>query len=605
MNTGTRLVTILASAVSAAALLGSLAFSGSAAAASVSQVQGNVSSMVGKATFTGHYNPRAVLGISVALSLQNTDKLYAFLHDLRDPASPSYHKYLTPKQFTALYCPSAAQVKAVETFLTQRGIKVTSVSPNNMRIHGSATTAVMESAFGVASNNYKSPDGTTFYSASTDPSMPSTISGYVTAVMGLDDAVQLQPHYIQATATRATAAPHAVSVPAPAGFSPQQIATAYNWPLGLAADQAHQLTDTTLASGVTLAIATAYSFRQQDLTYFWSFYGLPTHTIIKVPIDGVTTRLEGETTLDIQRSGSLSPGSTIVVYEAANPGFSTFDDEFVAIANDVTNHPQVVSTSWGAPETVTPAASVASEHSSFVQLNAEGITVLAAAGDNGAADGTATADRADFPASDPYVLAAGGTHLVLDGTNNISSESAWSTAGGADSEFFAEPAFQTSAANWVSNPSCSGNFTAAYSAATQVTGSGATATPNLGADGCAVLGNASRQSSDMSMDADPGTGYALYFDGRWAVFGGTSFVAPELAGLFAILVKSNGGAVVGSGPELVFCNAAHTESADFNDIVLGQNSPTLTGTFIAGTGWDHPTGWEHAHRQQLPDRREG
>src|SRR5580698_2505401 len=329
MNTGTRLVTILASAVSAAALLGSLAFSGSAAAASVSQVQGNVSSMVDKATFTGHYNPRTVLNISVALSLQNTDKLYAFLHDLHDPASPSYHKYLTPKQFTALYCPSAAQVKAVETFLTQRGIKVTSVSPNNMRVHGTATTAVMESAFGVAINNYKSPDGTTFYSASSNPSLPSTISGYVTAVMGLDDAVQLQPHSMQANAAKVTAAPHAVSAPAPAGFTPQQIATAYNWP---------SLTDTAQASGVTLAIATAFSFRQQDLTYFWNFYGLPTHTVIKVRIDGITSRLEGETTLDIQRSGAMSPGSTIVVYEAANPGFSTFDDEFVAIANDATNH---------------------------------------------------------------------------------------------------------------------------------------------------------------------------------------------------------------------------------------------------------------------------
>ena len=577
MNTGTRLVTILASAVSAAALLGSLAMSGSAAAASVSQVQGNVSSMVNKATFTGHYNARAALSISVALRLQNTDKLNAFLHDLHDPASPSYHKFLTPKQFTALYCPSAAQVKAVEQFLTQRGIKVTSVSPNNMRIHGSATTAVMESAFGVAINNYKSPDGTTFYSASTDPSLPSSISGYVTAVMGLDNAVQLQPHSMEAYATRLTAAPHAVSVPAPAGFSPQQVATAYDWPLGTAADQKHQLTDGALAQGVTIGIATAFSFRQQDLTYFWSFYGLPTHTVTKVVIDNVpTSRLEGETTLDIQRSGAMSPGSSIVVYEAPNPAFTTFDDEFVAIANDSTNSPQVVSTSWGAPESVTPLASIASEHASFVQLAAEGVTVLAASGDNAAKDGTGNPDTADYPSSDPLVLAAGGTHLVLDGNNNITSESAWTNAGGADSALFAEPGFQTSANGWVSNNKCGSDTTATFSAF-----------------GCAAAGNASRQSSDMSMDADPATGYSLYFNGRWAQFGGTSFVAPELAGLFAVMVAGGGGGNVGSGPALVFCNAAHTPSADFNDIILGANSGTLGGTFDAGngTGWDHPTGW--------------
>lgn len=574
MKIGTRLVNMSVAAAVAGALLGSLVPSINASAAAVTQVNNNVPRLVNSATFVGHHNPKAMLDIKVALSLQNTAKLAAFMHDLHDPTSPSYHKYLTPKQFTALYCPSAAQVKAVETFLTQRGIKVTSVSPNNTRIHGSASTAVVESALGVAINDYKGADGATFYSASSDPSLPSTISGYVKAVMGLDNAVQYQSH---------TVLKNALSGPTPKGYSPQQIATAYQWPLGTAADQAHQLTDTALAAGVTIAIATAYSYRPADIQKFWSTYKLPSHILTNVAIDGATARLEAETTLDIERSSAMSPGSNIVVFEAFNPSDPVFDDMFLTIANDVTHNIKVMSTSWGEPENESSPASLAAEHDDFVQLNSEGIAMLAAAGDNSASDGEAPGtDNADFPASDPYVLASGGTQVALNADNSISSEEAWSNSGGADSIYFAETSDESNASSfapWTPNTSCSGDF--------QNTGS-----PNLGDDGCANTGDPSRQSSDMSMNGGPEFSYSVYFNGHWGEFYGTSFVAPELAGLFAILVAENGGNTVGSGPHIVFCNAQHTLGDDFNDIVSGGNGNGLSGaTFNAGLGWDHPTGW--------------
>lgn len=609
MKNVTRFMKLTLAAAAAGSLLGSAAFSASASAvdlsispaglallnAGVMQVRGNVPRLVGSATMVGHHNPRAVLGISVALSLQNTAKLDQFMHDLHDPSSPSYHKYLTPKQFTALYCPSAAQVQAVEQFLKQRGIAVTGVSPNNMRIHASASTAALESAFGVAINDY-SANGTTFYSASSDPSVPASFGGYVKAVMGLDDAVQFKPHLVEAQGS-AVAAPGIATATPPAGFSPQQIATAYDWPVGT--HHKAVLTDTTLASGVYIAIATAYNYRLADIQKFWSSYKLPTHTIINVPIDGTSARLEAETTIDIERSSAMSPGSNILVFEAFNPGSVAFDDMFVDIANYTTHKISVMSTSWGEPENLSSeqaslAASLAAEHDDFVQMNTEGIVMMAAAGDNAAEDGEATGtDNADFPSSDPYILAAGGTHLVLDPvTSAITSETAWTDAGGADSIYFAQPSYQTSlVSGWTANTSCSGNFTAAYSAATQTTGT--PATPNLGSDGCASAGVPSRQSSDMSMVADPFTGYSVYFNGRWVQFGGTSFVAPELAGLFAIIVSEHGGLSDGA-PAVVYCAASGPNyAADFHDIVSGANSGSLGGTFDAANapGWDHPTGW--------------
>lgn len=585
MKIGTRLVNMSVAAAVAGALLGSLVPSIDASAAAVAQVTNNVPRLVNSATFTGHHNPKAVLDIKVALSLQNTDKLAAYMQEVHDKTSPNYHKYLTPKQFTALYCPSAAQVQAVEQFLKQRGISVTKVSPNNTRVYGSASTAVVESALGVAINDYKGPDGSTFYSASTDPSLPSTISGYVKAVMGLDDAVQYQSHAILKT----TPAPAAVSAPLPGGYSPQQIATAYGWP---------SITSTTnggAASGITIAIATAYTYRPADIQKFWSTYKLPTHTLTNVAIDGLTTRLEAETTLDIERSSAMSPGSKIVVFEAADPGDPAFDDTFLAIANDVTHNIKVMSTSWGLAENESAPASIAAEHDDFVQLNSEGITLLAAAGDNSASDNEAPGtDNADFPASDPYVLAAGGTELAVTANDPIASssnESAWSNSGGADSIYFAQTSDQahvSSYAPWTPNTSCSGDFTTTFTPAPL----SSTAPPTLGTDGCANTGDPSRQSSDMSMNAGPDFSYSVYFNGRWGEYYGTSFVAPELAGLFAILVARNGGNVVGSGPHVVYCNAAATGGNDFNDIVSGGNGNGLAGsTFDAGLGWDHPTGW--------------
>src|ERR1700753_81214 len=77
---------------------------------------------------------------------------------------------------------------------------------------------------------------------------------------------------------------------------------------------------------------------------------------------------------------------------------------------------------------------------------AMGITVCAAAGDNGSSDG-ADGDNVDFPASDPYVLACGGTSVHAN-NNAITSETVWNdgaqggSTGGGVSSFFGLPPYQ-------------------------------------------------------------------------------------------------------------------------------------------------------------------
>jgi len=548
MKIGTGLLKI----VTTGALLG---MSLSAAAAGLTQVHGNVPAMVGKAMMTGHHNPRANLAISIALPLQNGDQLAQFLHDLQDRSSPNFHKFLTSAQFTAAYGPTADQVNPVVAFLTQHGIKGITVSPNHTRIHFTASTAVVESTFGVAINDYKL-DGTTFYAASTDPSVPAGLG--VKAVFGLDDGVQWHAHNIQ------NLHPLPAGLGAgPSGFSPLRIATAYDWP---------EITDTAHGAGVTIAVATAFTYRPQDIQKFWSTYGLPTHTLNNTPIDGTTRVLNSETTLDIERSSSMAPGAAIHVYECATPANATFDDEFQAIATN--NSEQVVTTSWGLSEIQSGLASIGAEHDAFVQMATQGQIVMAAAGDDGTTDRANNGpDNADFPSADPFVIAAGGTSLTLNNDDTINTESAWSGAGGADSLYFAEPAYETGTPGWLSNTNCAEDVTSDSNYTHSTVGV------------CAGATNPSRQSSDLALDADPRTGYAIYYNGRWEVFGGTSFVAPELAGLFANLVQQRG-ASIGPGPALVFCVANDGNYATtFHDIASGSNG------FPAATGWDHPTGW--------------
>ncbi|EQD50443.1 Peptidase S53 propeptide, partial [mine drainage metagenome] len=213
-----------------------------------------------------------------------------------------------------------------------------------------------------------------------------------------------------------------------------------------------------------------------------------------IAVDGTTRSTGGtiETTIDEERSGAMAPGATLLVYDADSATDQDFTDTYNKIVTD--NTAEVLTTSWGEPEADASSATLSTDDGIFKQAAAQGISVFAAAGDNGSSDGTSNSDTADYPSSDPYVLAAGGTTLTLTSSGTRSSEIAWSSGGGAESAVFSEPSWQV---------------------------------------GNGVPQNGFRNTSDLAMDADPNTGYSVYEGGSWSVYGGTSFVAPQLSGLWA------------------------------------------------------------------------
>lgn len=506
-------------------------------------------SMLAKATKMGPHAADSVINLTFGLRLRNVPELKQFLRNVQNPQSAVYHQFLTPAEFTAEYGPTQAQVNAVEQYLHQAGIGVTSVSRNRLLVRTSATTAAYDSALGIRINDYQL-NGRSFFSTTDSPEVPKEIASVVRNVIGLNNAIQMRPMSfttplrLSGKAGAEVAASPALSAPAPATayFNPLQVATAYDWP---------SITNSSNGAGVTVAIVTAESSglaSNPSPSEFWSAYGLPNHTVNVIPVDGDNGSTSGmiETLLDMEYDGAMAPGVTQDVYVGGSASLSTFADLYNKFVDD--DNAQVMTTSWGAPEV---GWDTSTDESIFMQGAAEGISMFAAAGDHGSSDGTNQSNMADYPAVSAYVTAANGTDLsVSDLGGDYGSETAWNNTGGAISQIIKQPSWQT---------------------------------------GPGVPNSGYRMDSDMAMNAGSLHPYLLYVAGMgWLGVYGTSAVAPQFAALFAVGVsKQPNGASLGQSNKLIYDDVnAGNEASDFHDVTTGSN-----GAYSAGPGWDHPTGW--------------
>ncbi len=497
-----------------------------------------------KAQLVGPHPKSSTIKLTIGLKLRSADRLQTFLQEVQYPPSSEYHHFLTPQQFTKLYGPTTTEVNAVVRFLRQYNIQVSDVAPNRILIHTKASTGAYEAAFKIRVNDY-TLNGRSFFSTTDRPQIPLSLSGIVLNVLGLNNSRQMRPHsYVEPLRGRQgplTTAPP----PSTAFFNPEQIAKAYDWPA---------ITDSSNGAGVSVAIVTADSSGLASATSastFWSSYGLPSHTVNVIPVDGDQGSTLGmiETLLDMEYSGAMAPGITQNVYVASNAGVTTFTDAYNRFVNDDTS--QVMTTSWGIYESADPAQFQTDEQI-FAQAAAEGISMFAAAGDHGSGDGAPWGnDHADFPSSSEYITAANGTELsISDISGTYASEHAWSDTGGAISQLFTQPLWQT---------------------------------------GPGVPNSGFRMNSDMALNAGGLHPYLMYISSRGFVgVYGTSAVAPILAGLFAIGVSQQpGDASLGQSNKLIYGDVnAGNYATDFHDVTTGSN-----GAFSAGPGWDHPTGW--------------
>ena len=354
------------------------------------------------------------------------------------------------------------------------------------------------------------------------------------------------------------------STPPTTAFTPAQIQKAYGIDSLVASGNAGQ--------GQTVAIIDAYdapnfvnstnpNFNNSDLHKFDQEFELPDPpSFQKVnefgqpgPLPGTDPAGPGapgswevETSLDVEWVHSIAPMANIILVEANAP---TFNDLIVNGVANAAKLPGVsaVSMSFGFPEF---SSDIRFDSIFQTPPGHNGVTFLASTGDNGA--------PGSYPAFSPNVVAVGGTSLVLNPDNSYKSESGWSGSGGGFSQFESQPPFQN------------------------------VVTQNM----------TQRTIPDVSFDADPDTGVAIYdsYDfgagTPWMQVGGTSLSCPCWAGLIAIVnqerVDAGGTTLDGPTQTLPALYELYSDpakySSDFHDITSGYN------VYPAGIGYDLVTG---------------
>ena len=603
----------------------------------------------GSAILLSPYNSAQKLRLVLALQPPHMAEEEQFLAELETKGSPNFHKFLTAEEWNARFGPSPEDEQKVVDWAKSQGLTVTNRFANRLLVDVEAPVEVIESVFNVAINNYQVGNEVDF-SNDRDPVVPTELSGILYSVAGLNSIDRLRggmpearkakgpdyvpgPAYAEGVSSHGDGnpnmSPDAVHAAVSAGLaSPRPGFTngfadpgdifsseAYNWDgLQRFSHCCNVHNDSTGSPAVSsIALATYAGFNGSDVNTFFTTYGFAWN-YTPYNIDGTgtppsecivgttgcpTVAVDDEATLDTEYStatsnsyGSYLDTAHVYIYEGANNLVSTFLDLYNFIVSD--DHAKVVSTSWSGAEVTSGTLYTVFEvpaHSIFNSMTGQGWTLIGDADDQGTTGDCATVS-VNFPASDNNFVAAGGTALMLYSNGDWDYENAWTggTAtgscgknngggGGGVSKLWAQPSWQSR-----------------YPA-------------------LAALGTM-RLEPDLALNAG-GIGQNYYYNGKLSPVGGTSIVAPELAGFFA---QENTylnyiGPICGSGtdvctpvgnpnPFIYYDGGSGAPHNPFYDITSGCTSNDITAKnhltpWCAGTGFDLATGWGSANMMQL------
>lgn len=526
--------------------------------------------------------------VTIVLKLPDPDAAEDLLRHINTPGDPQFHQFLTPKRFQAEFGPTEADVAKVSAQLSRYGLEVARAS--GATLHATGTPASIEAAFAVSLHQYQVPaaDKTRSYSYHAPlqkPAIPEEIASLVHSVLGLDTKPSLKPLHSQAPSgwIRPDRLSHNAAIPpdAPGLWTVTDFADYYNvtplYKKGLK------------GGGRTVGIMTFASFTPSDAFTYWQAVGLNVDQdrLRIADIDGgpgAPSDASGsdETTLDVEQSGGVAPAASIIVYQGPNTNQGFID---VVAAAVEANEADSLSISWGDWEWLenlgnSPVIDPSSGHTTgllraghelFLRAALQGQSIFAAAGDNGAYDSTGVFPPPDFslpfsvdwPGSDPLVTSSGGTTLPGDQTYtvpngtlviNVQEERVWGWdylipyctalsqdpitcgifsigSGGGVSVFFPVPDYQL------------------YLKGVQRSEPGQAFIEYLPPPAQIYYDPPAyfrgRNVPDVAMNADPQTGYLLYYTSDVngfgiQTYGGTSFVAPQLNGVTALLGQDEG-----------------------------------------------------------------
>jgi subtilase family serine protease len=454
-----------------------------------------------------------------------------------------HHPALRLAQSTARFGPPASAVRAVRSWAKSAGLHVDSVSTDRALIQISAPAPTLGAALGVEFDRFSGSDGANFVSSVGTASLPSAIAARTASIIGLSDLAAIRP------AKLSTASGGLGST---TSYGPQDLWSLYDAP-----------SDRT-GSGQQVSVITQGDLTsvRKDLATFESHFALPPVKFNEIDLGPPSTDPSnaGEFDLDTQYATGMAPGvSQVNVYNAASAGDA---DTLAAVDRWITDGlSSQASFSAGECELLAQTTGfLPALDALLADAAAQGKSLFASSGDTGSQCPLLVAFNGvplglpgvNYPASSENAIGVGGTSILsatpLLGLSLLlgsgPTEVGWYAGGGGTSLFEATPSWQAGA-------------------------------------GGSFLG-IRRGVPDVSLDADPASGYDVVINGvMTSGVGGTSASAPAWQGIWARAEGAHAGSLGFAGPVIY-----KTEpSASFRDVTLGINT-----LFPATSGWDYVTG---------------
>jgi subtilase family serine protease len=618
--------------------------------------------------------PMEHMFLQLRRSAAQEQALQNLIDKLQDPASPSYHNWLTAEELGSRFGPSQQDIDAVVQWLGSHGLTVNSVSKAGLTIDVSGTAGQVRDAFHTEIHQYN-VNGKTHIANATDPQIPAAVAGTVAGVVSLNDfrPKPLLRKPIANFTFPCTGCPDGFNNTPQFDEAPADFAKIYN------VQPLYKLSTPITGKGQTVVVLEDTNIDPADVATFRSAFGLSSYsgTFAQIhPGPGCSNPgkngAEGEAALDAEWAGAAAPDAAVKLASCADT--ATNFGAFIAAQNllDKANPPPIMSLSYLECEANNGPGGNLFMYYLWQQAAAEGVSVFVAAGDGSAAgcDDFNTSPYATVGiaanglASTPYNVATGGTDFLdtVEGANGTYWKNRNSTTGESAKSYIPEMPW---------NDSCGSSILFEYfgypdgvTFCNSVIGSnfldivGGSGAPSIvyskpywqkGVSG--VPGDGVRDLPDVSLFAsngfwshailfcmsDPKQGgtpcdYSVPVDAFNNSAGGTSFTAPQFAGIQALINQKAGGAQgnpnpilydlarteYGSVGELAACNATNGNAVGsnciFHDVTVGDNDVPCYGTndcfggvglsygvlstsdkklkvaYPALTGWDFATG---------------
>jgi subtilase family serine protease len=534
--------------------------------------------------------PRMTIHFSMSAA-QQTD-LQNLITQQVDKRSSLYHHWLTPEQYAERFGVNSSDIQKVTAWLSREGFSNVEVARSKSFVTFSGTAGQVQAAFQTSLHSFM-VNGQAHYANVTDPVLPKALSGMVLGIRGLTD-FHPKPH-LKPAALR----PHFTS-----SISGNHFLTPNDWATMYDVQPLYGAGYT--GTGQKIAVIGQSDINLTDIANFQTASGLAQNPpqIVVVGIDPgaqVNSGDQGESELDLEWAGGIAYNATIIFVNSVD----VFDSSLYYAVDQ--NLAPVLSITYGDCEADEGANNVSTLNNLFQMAATEGMTVVAAAGDSGAADCDtslpATGGLAvDFPGTSPYVTSIGGTTLS-EGTGNYWSSTNNSSNGSALS-YIPEVVWNDDAST-DSLSAGGGGASIDFPKPSWQTGPGV---PNDGARDVPDIAFAASPNHDgYLMCESAGDAYCLNGGFRDAnsnldVVGGTSAATPSFAGVIALLNQKLGSTQGVINPTIYSLASVSTDA--FHDITAGNNFVTCrVGSiscpssapyqfgFSAGVGYDQASGW--------------